>query len=164
MDLFQIEKCSKNRSICKEALLLSYRYWETPVISKQVLLFRNTSFSNDNFNNYWIPNTKHMQVHYYEVTSTVELRVLHFVHIGPLDDMYLQKTKNLTNPVFLLFSRRVANILREITMQSTVKPVLSRHSKIDKTKVLKTNVSIMNVVSISECAKRAFCNTLTCIK
>ena len=77
--------------------------------------------------------------------------------------MYWQKTKNLTNPVFLLFSHRVANILREITMQSTVKPVLSRHSKIDKTKVLKTNGSIMKVVSISECAKRAFCNT-TCIK
>ena len=37
---------------------------------------------------------------------------------------------------------------------STVKPVLSGHSKIDKTKVLKTNGSLMKVESIA-----AFCNT-----
>ena len=34
---------------------------------------------------------------------------------------------------------------------STVKPVLSGHSKIDKTKVLKTNGSLMKVESIAEC-------------
>ena len=32
----------------------------------------------------------------------------------------------------------------------TVKPVLSSHSKIDKTKVLKTNGSLMKVESIAE--------------
>ena len=36
---------------------------------------------------------------------------------------------------------------------------LSGHSKIDKTKVLKTNGSLMKVESIAECSKRAFCNT-----
>ena len=36
----------------------------------------------------------------------------------------------------------------------TVKPVLSSHSKIDKTKVLKTNGSLMKVKSIVECSKR----------
>ena len=41
----------------------------------------------------------------------------------------------------------------------TVKPVLSGHSKIDKTKVLKTNGSLMNVESIAECSLGAFCNT-----
>ena len=41
----------------------------------------------------------------------------------------------------------------------TVKPVLSSHSKIDKTKVLKTNGSLMKVESFAECSKRAFCNT-----
>ena len=41
----------------------------------------------------------------------------------------------------------------------TVKPVLSGHSKIDKTKVLKTNGRLMKVESIVECSKRAFCNT-----
>ena len=41
----------------------------------------------------------------------------------------------------------------------TVKPVLSSHSKIDKTKVLKTNGSLMKVKSIAECSLGAFCNT-----
>ena len=39
----------------------------------------------------------------------------------------------------------------------TVKPALSGHSKIDKTKALKTNGSLMKVESIAECSK---CNTL----
>ena len=38
----------------------------------------------------------------------------------------------------------------------TVKPVLSDHSKIDKTKILKTYGSLMKVESIAECS---FCNT-----
>ena len=37
---------------------------------------------------------------------------------------------------------------------NTVKPVLSGHSKIDKTKVLMANGSLMKVESIAEC-----CNT-----
>ena len=41
----------------------------------------------------------------------------------------------------------------------TVKPVLSDHSKMDKTKVLKTNGSLMKVESIAECSLGAFCNT-----
>ena len=41
----------------------------------------------------------------------------------------------------------------------TVKPVLSGHSKIDKTKVLKANSSLMKVESIAECSLGAFCNT-----
>ena len=40
-----------------------------------------------------------------------------------------------------------------------VKPVLSSHSKIGKTKFLKTDVSLMQVESIAECPLRAFCNT-----
>ena len=44
-------------------------------------------------------------------------------------------------------------------LQITVKPVLSGHSKIDKTKVLKTNNSLMKVDSIAECSLGAFCNT-----
>ena len=35
---------------------------------------------------------------------------------------------------------------------NTVKSVLSSHSKIDKTKVLKTNGSLMKVESIAECS------------
>ena len=41
---------------------------------------------------------------------------------------------------------------RFLTYYSTVKPVLSRLSKIDKTKVLKTNGSLMKVESIAECS------------
>ena len=41
----------------------------------------------------------------------------------------------------------------------TEKPVLSGHSKTDKTKVLKTNDSLMKVESIAECSLGAFCNT-----
>ena len=41
----------------------------------------------------------------------------------------------------------------------TVKPVLRDHLKIDKTKVSTTDGSLMQVKSIAECSKRAFCNT-----
>ena len=41
----------------------------------------------------------------------------------------------------------------------TVKPFFSGHSKIDKTKVLKTNGSLMKVESITECSLGAFYNT-----
>ena len=41
----------------------------------------------------------------------------------------------------------------------TVKPILSSHSKIDKTKVIKTDGSLMEVESIAECSLGAFCIT-----
>ena len=37
-------------------------------------------------------------------------------------------------------------------LNGTVKPILSGHSKIDKTKMLKTNGSLMKVESIAECS------------
>ena len=39
------------------------------------------------------------------------------------------------------------------------KPILSGHSKLDETMVLKTNGSLMKVESIAECSLGAFCNT-----
>ena len=45
-----------------------------------------------------------------------------------------------------------------IGVSVTAKPVSSGHSK-TKTKVLKTNGSLMNVESIAECSLGAFCNT-----
>ena len=42
---------------------------------------------------------------------------------------------------------------------STENTVLSGHSKIDKTKVLKKNGRLMKVESIAECSLGAFCNT-----
>ena len=46
-----------------------------------------------------------------------------------------------------------------IYFQYTVESVLSGHSKIEKTKVFKTNGSLMKVESIAECSLGAFCNT-----
>ena len=42
---------------------------------------------------------------------------------------------------------------------AAVKPALSDHAKIDKTKLLKTKGSLMKVLSIAECSHGAFCNT-----
>ena len=49
--------------------------------------------------------------------------------------------------------------LQEHTIYCTVKPSLSGHSKIDKTKILMTNGSLMKVYSIADCSWGAFCNT-----
>ena len=42
---------------------------------------------------------------------------------------------------------------------NTVKPVLSGHSKNGNTNVLKTDGSLMQVESIAECSRGAFCNS-----
>ena len=47
----------------------------------------------------------------------------------------------------------------DVILISKIKPVLSGHSKIDQTKVLKTDGSLMHVESIAECSLGAFCNT-----
>ena len=47
----------------------------------------------------------------------------------------------------------------QIDKVRTIKPVLSGHSKIDKTKVFKTNGRLMQVESIAECSLGAFCNS-----
>ena len=45
-----------------------------------------------------------------------------------------------------------------------VKPVIGSHSKRRPKLVFKTDYHLMQVKSIAECSKRAFCNTLTFIK
>ena len=51
------------------------------------------------------------------------------------------------------------NKVGAISFMDTVNFVLSGHPKIDKTKVLQTNGSLMQVKSIAECSLGAFCNT-----
>ena len=51
-----------------------------------------------------------------------------------------------------------------IEIYSTVKPVLSSHSKIDITKILMTNGSLMKVKSIAECSTWHYAILLTCFK
>ena len=58
-----------------------------------------------------------------------------------------------------LYNCHVKHMSRLTLFVSTVKPVLSGHSKIDKSKVLKTKGSLMEVESIAECSLGAFCNT-----
>ena len=45
------------------------------------------------------------------------------------------------------------------TSGSTIIPVLNGHSTVDKTKVFKTNGSLMKIESIAECSFGAFCIT-----
>ena len=56
-------------------------------------------------------------------------------------------------------SQKHDKISQHAKTSNTVKPVLSGHSKTDKTKVLKSNGSLMKVESIPECSLGAFCNT-----
>ena len=51
------------------------------------------------------------------------------------------------------------HLLSSFDKLNTVKPVLSGHSKIDKTQAFKTNGSLMKVKSIAGCSLGAFCNT-----
>ena len=46
----------------------------------------------------------------------------------------------------------ISMIISNMVNKFTVKPVLSGHSKIDKTKILITNGSLMKVKSIAECS------------
>ena len=59
--------------------------------------------------------------------------------------------------IWYMYFRGNSNNMTQITWhlsrkQSTVKPVLKGHSKVDKTKILMTNGSIMKVESIAECS------------
>ena len=53
---------------------------------------------------------------------------------------------------------------RQMNIHHTVKPVLSGHSKIDKTKILMTNGRLMKMESIAECSLEHSAILLACIK
>ena len=66
--------------------------------------------------------------------------------------------------VFPISSFQMYNFCTLVTFEHyqwvfTAKSVLSGHSKIDKTKGLKTIGSLMKIESIAECSLGAFCNT-----
>ena len=69
------------------------------------------------------------------------------------------------SPVNIIFVLNILPTVKIIRLYyivkwlNTVKPVFSDHSKIDKTKVLKANYSLIKVESIAECSLGAFCNT-----
>ena len=70
--------------------------------------------------------------------------------------MYLAGQEVLLLKITYTKRHGVIEILKK---KNTVKPVLSGHSKKDKSKVFKTNDSLMKVESIAECSLGAFCNT-----
>ena len=82
-----------------------------------------------------------------------------------LKSIIMSRTVFLTliQPIFfdlkMLSAYRVCCIYSISWQITTRKHVLSGHSKIDKTKVLKTNGHFLKVESISECSLGAFCNT-----
>ena len=57
-----------------------------------------------------------------------------------------------TYPQMFVSSDVHMNLRAKHHFAATVKPVLSDHSKMDKTKVLKTDGSLMQVESIAECS------------
>ena len=63
-----------------------------------------------------------------------------YAHVYTMKKTYAKRFKKI--------SIKLYEELRSQDTSCTVKPVLSRHSKIDKTKVFKTNDSLMNVKSI----------------
>ena len=54
----------------------------------------------------------------------------------------------------------VLQICYMLVLSSTVKPVLSDHPNKDQKLAFNTDYCLMQVKSIAECSKRAFCNTL----
>ena len=58
----------------------------------------------------------------------------------------------------------VSTLAPSFLLDLTVKPVLSGHSKIDKTKVLKTNGSLMKVEVLQNALLEHSTILLTCIK
>ena len=70
------------------------------------------------------------------------------------------KAFKLSGVVFImLINVKMPTIVIVGILTFTVKPALGGHSKIDKTKAVKTNGSLMKVESIAECSLGAFCNT-----
>ena len=58
-----------------------------------------------------------------------------------------------------IYAHAIRSEISHVRPGYTVKPVLSSHSKIDKTKIFKTNVSLMRLKVLQNAPFGAFCNT-----
>ena len=73
---------------------------------------------------------------------------------------FLNHNIHCGNSLVVPYSVKFTLLLKQSTLRvHAVKPVLSDHSEIDKTKAFRTNGSLMKVESIAECSLGAFCNT-----
>ena len=87
-----------------------------------------------------------------------DMKVLHTIRDTPPNPHGLCALSINNDNCFLAYPG--SNLIGEVQIFDTINLVsYSRHSKIDKTKVLKTNGRVMKVKSIAKCSKRAFCNT-----
>ena len=75
--------------------------------------------------------------------------------------MSVRKQRKKMNTTLLSSSD---SVLMKIPCVYTVKPVLSGRSKIDKTKVLMANDSLMKVKVLQKAPFGAFCNILACMR
>ena len=67
---------------------------------------------------------------------------------------------DLDSTSVLIWVQTVCKGFQQMTkLDATVKSVLNSHSKIDKTKVLTANASLIKVKSIADCSLGAFCIT-----
>ena len=73
-----------------------------------------------------------------------------------IDPEYLASLRSQMIWVYTFFRRgyRIWKSYAHVKLLYTVKPVLSSHSEIDKTKILMTNGSLMNIESTAECSPR----------
>ena len=71
----------------------------------------------------------------------------------------MKLVKCIPNFIYIIVFLKIRNIIsKNRRSKVTDYAALSSHSKIDKTKVLKTNGSLMQVESIAECSLEALCN------
>ena len=80
------------------------------------------------------------------MSANIDWKVKHFSDISIFAFFYIFR-----RALSVLFVIIVTYAASSIAYQKTVKPVLSEHSKIDKTMILMTNGSLMKVKSIAEC-------------
>ena len=109
-------------------------------------------------------NYRKMIIHgHFPINSFVKLSLYRMIHIHAL---YIVLTGILLIGLKLWRSvvHKISSMIRGIKSQiklphDTVKPVLSVRIQKDLKLGFKTNYSLMQVKSIAECSKRAFCNT-----
>ena len=86
----------------------------------------------------------------------------HFISLSGKSPTKLEVTSRHDHSCLL--GRKASNQTNKTISQSTEKPVLSGHSKMDNTKVLKTDGSLMQVESTPEFSNEHSAVLLTCIK
>ena len=78
--------------------------------------------------------------------------------------LLIEISRYFNNNLYVSMCTKYIQLLFILDTGKQVKPVLSYHSKVDKTKTLKTNGSLMKVESIAFLEREHSAILLTCIK